>query len=284
MPLLARLICIAACTLITLCVTQPAKASVPPDPVSGPRVTVAPNAVRDVFATCPAGTIAVGGGYIQHGNATQNGIVLVNGFDPNVRGRWFVRVKNDSAASLTIQAQATCGHSSWVRQQIGLVSVVAPHTTKDVFANCGQGEVRFGGGFVQPGNATQNGIVLVNGFDSNANRWFVRVKNDSSSPLSINAQVTCEKASYLLHQNDGTEETAAPYSVKDVFAYCTGLQQVYRQSGGYIQRGNATQNGIVLVSGFDSNVSNRWFVRVKNDSASPLYIRAQVSCWTDPIH
>jgi len=59
-------------------------------------------------------------------------------------------------------------------------------------ADAPSGQIPISGGYIQPGNATQNGIVLVNGFDSIANRWFVRVKNDSSTTLQIQAQITCQ--------------------------------------------------------------------------------------------
>lgn len=77
-------------------------------------------------------------------------------------------------------------HGQWSRH---VSAALRCHVT-DVFAYCGPGGYRYGGGYIQPGTATQNGMVLMNGFDTSANRCFVRAKNDASPP-QINAQVAC---------------------------------------------------------------------------------------------
>lgn len=47
-----------------------------------------------------------------------------------------------------------------LRQVNGAVTVVAPGAVKDVFANCAPGKRRAGGGYAQPFNTTESGIVL----------------------------------------------------------------------------------------------------------------------------
>lgn len=243
--------------------------------VVGPLTQVGPYAVKDVFANCAGGEVPASGGYTQPGNATQNGIVLVNASDPNAN-RWFVRVKNDSAKNLAIQALVSCypASSSQLRRVTSTTTWVAPYSVKDVFAYCGANEWRQGGGFIQPGNASQNGIVLSSGFDSNANRWFVRVKNNSGANLPIQAQVTCSSSWYARVVN-APSTTVAPYSTRDVFADCGPGS--FRIGGGFIESGNATQDGIALVDGFDPTV-NRWFVRIKNNGTAPVQVNAQISC------
>ena len=272
----------ATVLLVAASVASPAHAASTPEYVSGPIISIAPHGVKYAVATCPSGKVAAGGGYIEPGNSTRNGIVLANSFDPNWPARWLVTVKNDSGSSLELQAQAQCEYAASVRLVSGDVAVVAPHTLKDVFAPCASGEVRRAGGYTQPGNDTQNGIVLVNGFDPNANRWFVRVNNVSSEPLSIRAHVVCVRSNPLIYHSSGAVTTVAPYSVKDLFAYCNSLY--FRLGGGFVQHDSPSQKGIVLVSGFDPNWNGRWFVRVKNDSATPINAQAQVSCFEDRIN
>lgn len=161
--------------------------------VTGPTEFVAPGGVKDVFATCPSGKRVLGGGYVQPGNATQNGLVLVNAIDPTVPNRWFVRVKNDSSNYIQVRAQAACSSpAAWETNLVnGPLASVAPYSVKDVFAECPSGFGRYSGGYIEPGNASQKAIILSDAFDTNLPRWFIRVKNNSSSTLTIQAQVTC---------------------------------------------------------------------------------------------
>jgi hypothetical protein len=72
--------------------------------VEGPDVVVNAGASVTSIVSCPAGKVALGGGYAV-GTSTD---MVVNRTGPSSSSSWFVRVTNESGANRTINAQATC--------------------------------------------------------------------------------------------------------------------------------------------------------------------------------
>lgn len=73
--------------------------------VSGPNLSLDPGDTRITSVSCPAGKLAVGGGY-DSGNSI--GITLNRTGPIDGGASWTVRVTNESAARRTVNAQAIC--------------------------------------------------------------------------------------------------------------------------------------------------------------------------------
>jgi hypothetical protein len=73
--------------------------------VNGPNLSLDPGDTRIVSIACPAGKLAVGGGY-ESGNSID---ITLNRTGPTDGGSsWAVRVTNESAGRKTVNAQAVC--------------------------------------------------------------------------------------------------------------------------------------------------------------------------------
>ncbi len=73
--------------------------------LEGPNLSLDPGETRIVSVTCPAGKLAVGGGY-ESGNSID---VTLNRTGPTDGGTsWAVRVTNEAAGRKTVNAQAVC--------------------------------------------------------------------------------------------------------------------------------------------------------------------------------
>jgi hypothetical protein len=79
--------------------------------VYGPSTTVQPAGTADVFATCAAGERILAGGFLEPGNTSNvGGLVLTEGPAPSApTSAWFVRIDNsNSTFALTVQVSAIC--------------------------------------------------------------------------------------------------------------------------------------------------------------------------------
>ena len=134
-------------------------------------------------ATCPQGTMPLGGGGFTSSAGTD---VTMNGTAPNGRS-WIVRENNGGSTDETTGAIAVCGHMRGYKVVRGKLLHLASGTSGGTFAACPAPTVPIGGGVDAPGSV---GVNFQGSFPT-GNEWDAFVNNSSEIPASSTAVVVC---------------------------------------------------------------------------------------------
>jgi hypothetical protein len=137
-----------------------------------------------VTVTCPAGEIALSGGWASNPSDGTN--ALVYNSSRSGSGGWQIYVQH--SGSTLVNAYAMClknaSGASVVERFAGNLSV-SPNTYGTKFASCNAGETLVGGGF-----AASNGTTLYN-FTASGSSWGGYVWNHTGSALPFNFYAEC---------------------------------------------------------------------------------------------
>jgi len=156
--------------------------------------TAAANSTGEAEATCGAGELLVGGGYVINSTAT-DWRVYDNG--PFNGTTWLVEPVNFDASPLTFSAYAVCATSAPGGNAITAYSTNTVATQVDVPANdtgaaaaaCPAGELRTGGGY-EVDNISSNWSVYSNA-PIGSDTWNVEIDNEVPLDTTIHSFAIC---------------------------------------------------------------------------------------------
>ena len=165
-------------------------------PPSGPDVTnvqlinarsavVGPGQSADAVATCPAGTVVIGGGHVLRSPV---GMVIDVSRPASVGQGWQVHGFNPNTNNFDFDIEALC---ATVRdhQLVSNSVVVQPGQQADATASCPAGKASTGGGGSAPG-------LVINASQpiSSGQGWQVRAVNTTGSAQAVTAHAVCATA------------------------------------------------------------------------------------------
>ena len=145
-------------------------------------------------ATCGAGELLVGGGYIVNGISTDWQVYV----DAPLNGTtWLVEPVNFGAQPLSFSAYAICalsvpgkkGISGYATQVVQAQVDVPAVQTGEADAACGPGQLRTGGGY-QVDNVSANWSVYSNA-PLNGDAWNVEIDNEVQATTTIDSFAVC---------------------------------------------------------------------------------------------
>jgi hypothetical protein len=134
-------------------------------------------------ATCPTGTMPLGGGGFTSSAGTD---VTMNGTAPSGRS-WIVRENNAGPTDETTGAVAVCGKMPGYRVVRGKALHLGIGGAGGTFAACPAPTVPIGGGVDAPGSVGAN----FQGSFPSGNEWDAFVNNSTEFPISSTAVVVC---------------------------------------------------------------------------------------------
>ena len=135
-------------------------------------------------ATCPAGTLPLGGGGATSSSSTDNNM---NGTAPNGRS-WTVTQNNAGTADATITAVAVCGKVHGYKVVRGKPFPVSSGGEAGGFAACPVPTVPISGGVI---SGSKNVFVDFVGSFPTGNEWDSFINNSTEGPITSTAVVVC---------------------------------------------------------------------------------------------
>ncbi len=136
--------------------------------------TLSGTSVGPVVATCPAGEIALSGGWVL---SHSSGAAIARSTRTG-KGSWAVYVNHPSSVTVTAYAECLANASgATIAERVAYVSLPARHAIRGS-VNCNPGEVVVGGGF-----ATQTGVDVndMSPYGAPATGWGSEAENDGNS-------------------------------------------------------------------------------------------------------
>jgi hypothetical protein len=169
--------------------------------------TLSGTSVGPVTVTCPAGELALSGGWATSPSDGSNPIVYNS--SRNGIGAWNVYVQH--SGSTLVNAYAMClknASSAAVTERYAGALSVSANTYGTKFASCNAGETLVGGAF-----ASSTGLTLYN-FTASGASWGGYVFNHTGSPLGFNFYAECLTSSgshsSFTGAGSGTGHAASP--------------------------------------------------------------------------
>lgn len=226
--------------------------------------TVPADDTGEADATCAAGDLLVGGGYVVNSTSTDWRIYV----DAPLNGTtWLVEPVNFSAQPLSFSAYAICAMrgkklASRYTTQVVYTTVNAPaHETAEADAVCPAGELRTGGGY-DVYNVSANWSVYSNS-PLGSDTWNVEIDNEVPLTTTFHSYAIClakRNATPISGLTVSTVRTAATvpsYSVQTVGVSC-GPKEVMT-GGGHVISSIGPDWSIQASAPFSSN---DWQVQV----------------------
>jgi hypothetical protein len=154
---------------------------VPGREVINQSASVNPGGATTVTATCPSGTVSIGGG------ASALGLVIDTSRPAQSGQGWQARAVNTTGAARTVSAHAIC--ASAVSREVASTTFTVPAGSRNEdIVDCPSGKVSTGGGFVF---SPPNGLSLFLSDPSSSEGWDVRAENTSGANRTVNAFAVC---------------------------------------------------------------------------------------------
>jgi hypothetical protein len=201
--------------------------------------------VGPVTATCPAGQIALGGGWATSGygnvyNSSQSG----NG--------WQVYVNNYGASDL-VNAYVMClvnQPGAVVTERLNQVSVPASSSSTDNLSYCQSNEILIGGGFALSSTIFLNSQE----FNSTDKAWRGNFSNYGSTPALANVYAMCLRANYMFASPQGAAKVVVTSANGSSTATCPAGFMV--TGGGYgISSAAVVFNSSPTANGWEAAIS-----------------------------
>lgn len=162
--------------------------------VSGPTVTVAAGKGATLKATCPTGTVAVGGGELDSSKST---LVTLSGSYPSGQ-TWISTVQNGGGASIKAHARAVCIPKPAKFKVVNVsVSNPAQHQTEGE-ADCPSGKFAIGGGVKTSSTAQQ---AVNSTYTGNGLNWLVFENNRDQTAHGMHVYAICAKTDFTVVQS-----------------------------------------------------------------------------------
>ena len=246
---------------------SPAPGALPPTPATTqPTLTTVMNSKSlgavvfdSVTATCPSGTVAVGGGF--------RGAESSRFFASYLTGNgWYVRAVNGTLSSSNIYAYVQC-----VANIRGLVNVTTATTSIATAGNgtvnkdCPSGSTVISGGF----DNTQNELAIT--FSNRVNNgWRVNADSSVLSSQSLKVLTNC--------YSGGNVSVTQILETAEVPAGWTGTKEAACSSGLTIMGGFASS--AQAFSSYFMTISSKWKTAVYNRGSSTTNMKAYTYCAT----
>ncbi len=148
----------------------------------------------------------------------------------------------------------------------GPVVTVPAGETVAATVSCPAGREPSGGG----GGSDGRGIFIASSA-AHGNDWAVELSNESGGPLRGAAFVVCTQGAHFRHVGTSVTVPGGGSGTATATAYCPAGQ--LPTGGGFLADGTN-----VFASSMYSDQSNRWFVRVGNDTSFDTSVSAFVLC------
>jgi len=223
-----------------IAMATPAQANVANAVVREDTIFVPSFGIGDGAAVCLGNEKVIAGG------------ALIMSMDPRVRVstswanadfRWFVRIANPTSDFQEVHVRAVCATNiagySQTDPNNARVSL-APHSSQNLgHANCPNGSVAIGGGFIADVTDFDRSNVKVSeswADTGNATQWNVGMRNDSNGFYGARVQAICTTQTNRSHPT-GKTSIVSPGSTAFGFEECTAAQGV-AVAGGYREVGN----------------------------------------------
>jgi hypothetical protein len=215
------------------------------------------NTGTPVVATCPAGEVALAGGWASNGstpiyNSSRDG----NG--------WAIYAE---ASSALVNSYVMClQHVTGTVTQRGTPFTVAANGSNSATAACAAGEVVVGGGFA--GNA---GVEIYNS-SASGNAWQIAASNHtgSSQPVTVYAECLRSSGAATIITLPPAQQSVGSHSSGGTQISCTGFEIL---SGG----GFADDTNVVVYSNSPNN-STTWGADLSNQNASSNLLNVYAMC------
>jgi hypothetical protein len=212
-------------------------------------VDIAPGAIGQTTAVCPAGTVVTSGGFATHRN------VLVYTQDLNGNG-WQAYGKNNDAISRTLHVYATClTYPGTTTTHVWKNDTVPAGTFLNIVKDCPAGSIVTGGGFA----SQSDGSIWVYNSSQSGNGWQVYARNLSGSGKMVNAYAVCLSGAAVTTSQSTQSITVSAHSSGGSFYACPAGKVL---TGG----GWAMQNDLLLDSSYFSD--NKWVASAYNTGAA----------------
>ncbi len=157
---------------------------------TGTVVNVPPNSTVESTATCPSGSVALGGGWYNEGTAVADSNGASDPLGPN---GWRAYPAAGSSATAGF-AQTVCAVQPKKWAQVSSSYVVNPsNTATTVTVPCPKGTKVLGGGNFNDSSSSLVNIGHASSF-SDLKGWSTTENNDSSSSEAVDAWAVCAKA------------------------------------------------------------------------------------------
>jgi hypothetical protein len=229
------------------------------------QVTVAAGGVGPATATCPAGSVVVGGGFA----AGSNMVVYTHSKEGN---GWRAYAKNYSGSGQLLNAYAIClsntsGSSQQVLKQITIAAGNIGYDTVD----CPAGSVVTGGGF-----ASNADSLWVYNSSKSGNGWSAYARNTSGTSQLLNIYGICLSGAGGSTSSVLKQVTLASGASNGDAAQCPAGNLV--TGGGY-----ALGTGLVVYnSSMKPSDPTKWNAFAKNTSGSSQLMNIYAICWALP--
>jgi len=228
------------------------------------QVSVSAGTLGFVTATCPSGSVVVGGGF-----AAGNDMVVSASWQEG--NGWRAGALNNSASSQLLNAYAVCLYNtagSTTSKMDG--GTASGGGIGHAVATCPAGSVVTGGGFGT--NPTQ---LSVYNSSISGNGWQVYVKNKGATDIGFNAYATC------LSGTSGT--TAQVLAQATITGNNTGSAEVACPSGSLVTGGGfALGNNLVIYNTSMSADVTKWNSYARNTAAGDQLINDYAVCLSFP--
>ena len=228
------------------------------------QVTIASGNVGHATATCPAGSVVVGGGFA----AGSNVIVYTHSMEGN---GWGVYAKNNSGLSQLLNAYAVClsstaGSSQQILKQITIAAGGVGFGT----ASCPAGSVVTGGGF-----ASSADYLWVYNSGMDVNGWSAFAQNTSGASQLFNIYGICLSGA-------GGSTSVAQKTVSIAGGASDGGEALCPAGTLVTGGGYALRTGLVIYASSLSLDRTKWDAYATNTSGSSQFINIFAVCWMLP--
>ena len=256
---------VAHITLIHPIVTIIIPLLLPKTQFSYTQVSVAPGTLGSTTASCPSGTIVVGGGFALGSD------MVISGSHPQGNG-WQTEARNNNPANQLLNAYAICLYNTSGSITSKTASASAPAgNIGHAVATCPSSSVATGGGFelnpsyVQVYNSSQDG-----------NGWQVYVRNSSGTSSSFTAYATC------LSGISGAATTQA-VAQTSIAGNSTGSASAACSSGALVSGGGfALSNNLIVYNTSMSSDFAKWNSFAQSTISSSQLINSFAICLSLP--
>jgi hypothetical protein len=228
------------------------------------QVSVASGTWGYAVATCPGGSVVVGGGY-----ATNHNNVVVYNSSPSGNG-WKAYAKNYSGSSQLLNAYAICLYNTaGSSDEDHMQKTIAPGTYGYDTVTCPAGKVVTGGGF-----ASNPDTMWVYNTSKNGNGWRVYAKNISGSNVILTIYAVCLSGAGGSSTMVGEHITVPAGSTDGGEAQCPAGKLV--TGGGYA----LSDNLVTYNSSMKPSDHSKWNVFARNTGAAGALMNIYAVCWT----
>ncbi len=221
------------------------------------QVTLTGTDVGPVAVNCPAGQVALSGGWATGGSGTiYNSTRTANG--------WNVYVNHNGSELINAYAECLVNQpGAVVTQRLTQISVPAGATSQYGTSACHAGEVAVGGAFALSSSIYVNEMLPV------GQSWEVNFGNSGSSSELANTYAICLQGTNTSNDPEGTATTVPTGGTGGSSATCP--------AGTYVSGGTFINNGGGNLYNF-SPTSNGWESYISNLIGSPKIIDTGAIC------